>query len=160
VGLSGVTISDRVGEPEAAQDDGVPLDVRRRLSSALNAAKQQLAGLGSPPSDAKLPALEETLRLAASIAAQVPAYLARIDAARRSVHALTHPRADHLGMTGSVKGAIDSILENLIPEDDLDSGADWKRRRVLADTIAQANAGTSSQSDSSRFGHISRSSTS
>jgi hypothetical protein len=57
------------------------------------------------------------------------------------VHALAHPRADHLGMTGSARGAIDSILENLVPEDVLDSGTDWNRRCVLADTIMQANAG-------------------
>lgn len=132
--------------PTIERDVLMTLEERRELAVPLRAVRDRIEAFGAGNEPKTHRAIEMDLIKARDLAQRVPAAVARIDDATQQVRVLAHTDAIadqhlHHEAVNRVKNAMDTILENLVPEDVLDGEPSWNRRRVLQDVIVEANTG-------------------
>jgi hypothetical protein len=84
--------------------------------------------------------LEQLLRNARDSAEPIRIYVPRLEDALRSVGALARG-GNPTELLGRITSAVKTILENVVPEDRLDSGTPWERSEALHGILDAGNAG-------------------
>jgi hypothetical protein len=115
------------------------LSLRRDIAGSVGEALKQIRLMERVQSTpVHIARLEEMIANARDSADAIQAYVPRLEDALRCVRALANG-GNPTELLGRITSALKTILENVVPEDRIDSGTMWERSQALRGVLEAAN---------------------